>query len=159
MRPSRIDWCVSTSTQPRCVSSHTTTSQRRNAQPPRTSTSHSRWSSSAKRSPTLFATPFDRKAKDGEDPEKGHPPPPPRGKPTPRDGAGDPGARADDFPRATELVEELRPLLLRGGRKFDVRCWVLLDPDYKVYLYREGVLRTGAVAYSVTVSQRAFIAG
>ena len=45
-----------------------------------------------------------------------------------------------------------RPLLLRGGRKFDVRCWVLLDPDYKVYLYREGVLRTGAVAYSVTVS-------
>ena len=45
-----------------------------------------------------------------------------------------------------------RPLLLRGGRKFDVRCWVLLDPDYKVYLYREGVLRTGAVAYSVTAS-------
>ena len=42
-----------------------------------------------------------------------------------------------------------RPLLLRGDRKFDVRCWVLLDPDYNVFLYREGVLRTGAVAYSV----------
>ena len=43
-----------------------------------------------------------------------------------------------------------RPLLLRGDRKFDVRCWVLLDPDYNVFLYREGVLRTGAVAYSVS---------
>ena len=43
-----------------------------------------------------------------------------------------------------------RPLLLRGDRKFDVRCWVLLDPDYNIFLYREGVLRTGAVAYSVT---------
>lgn len=43
-----------------------------------------------------------------------------------------------------------RPLLLRGDRKFDVRCWVLLDPDYNIFLYREGVLRTGAVAYSVS---------
>ena len=43
-----------------------------------------------------------------------------------------------------------RPLLLRGGRKFDVRCWVVVDADYNAYLYREGVLRTGAVPYVVT---------
>jgi tubulin--tyrosine ligase len=43
-----------------------------------------------------------------------------------------------------------RPLLLRGQRKFDVRCWVLLDANYDGWLYREGVLRTGAVPYTVT---------
>ena len=43
-----------------------------------------------------------------------------------------------------------RPLLLRGGRKFDVRCWVVVDAEYRAYLYREGVLRTGAVPYKVT---------
>ena len=42
------------------------------------------------------------------------------------------------------------PLLLRGNRKFDLRCWVLLDPDYKVHLYKEAVLRTGAVAYDLS---------
>jgi hypothetical protein len=29
------------------------------------------------------------------------------------------------------------PLLLRGGRKFDLRCWVLLDADYNVWLYQQ----------------------
>ena len=41
-----------------------------------------------------------------------------------------------------------RPLLLSGGnRKFDMRCWVLVDPAFNVHLYRHGVLRTSAVAY------------
>jgi tubulin--tyrosine ligase len=29
-----------------------------------------------------------------------------------------------------------RPLLLRGRRKFDIRTWVLLDADYRVFMYR-----------------------
>ena len=37
------------------------------------------------------------------------------------------------------------PMLLVGGRKFDVRCWVLVDRDYNVFLHREGVLRTTSV--------------
>jgi hypothetical protein len=37
----------------------------------------------------------------------------------------------------------------RAGRKFDLRCWVLLDAEYNVHLYREGVLRTGAVPFSL----------
>ena len=44
-----------------------------------------------------------------------------------------------------------RPLLLAGGdRKFDMRCWVLLDAEYNIHLYRQGVLRTSAVAYDAT---------
>jgi len=40
------------------------------------------------------------------------------------------------------------PLLLQGGgRKFDMRCWVLLDKEYNIFLYRQGVLRTSAVKY------------
>ncbi|XP_041353375.1 tubulin--tyrosine ligase-like [Gigantopelta aegis] len=41
------------------------------------------------------------------------------------------------------------PLLLEGGRKFDIRCWVLLDAEYSIYLYREGVLRTASELYSL----------
>lgn len=41
-----------------------------------------------------------------------------------------------------------RPLLLEPGhRKFDIRSWVLLDHQYNVYLYREGVLRTSSEPY------------
>ena len=30
------------------------------------------------------------------------------------------------------------PLLLDGGgRKFDMRCWVLLDSEYNIHLYRQ----------------------
>lgn len=40
------------------------------------------------------------------------------------------------------------PLLLRdGGRKFDMRCWVLVDADYGVHLYRHGVLRVASASY------------
>ena len=42
-----------------------------------------------------------------------------------------------------------RPLLCSGGRKFDIRVWVLLTADYRIGLYREGVLRTTAVPYSL----------
>ena len=43
-----------------------------------------------------------------------------------------------------------RPLLLQpGNRKFDWRIWVLLMPDYTIRLYREGVLRTCSVAFSL----------
>ncbi|XP_019569556.2 tubulin--tyrosine ligase isoform X1 [Rhinolophus sinicus] len=41
-----------------------------------------------------------------------------------------------------------RPLLLEPGhRKFDIRSWVLLDHQYNIYLYREGVLRTASESY------------
>ena len=41
------------------------------------------------------------------------------------------------------------PALVVGRRKFDVRCWVLLDKDYNMYMHKEGVLRTAASAYSL----------
>ncbi|KAL5009374.1 hypothetical protein ScPMuIL_014955 [Solemya velum] len=40
------------------------------------------------------------------------------------------------------------PFLLDGGRKFDIRCWVLLDVDYNIYLFEEGVLRTASESYN-----------
>ena len=39
------------------------------------------------------------------------------------------------------------PLLVVGGRKFDIRVWVLLTAEYKVKLYREGVIRTASTKY------------
>ena len=42
-----------------------------------------------------------------------------------------------------------RPLLLVGDRKFDIRCWVVVRPDYTILLYREGVLRVGAASYDL----------
>ncbi|CAH1261354.1 TTL [Branchiostoma lanceolatum] len=39
------------------------------------------------------------------------------------------------------------PLLLTGGRKFDMRMWVLLDHQYSIWLFREGVLRTSSDPY------------
>ncbi|XP_048864695.1 tubulin--tyrosine ligase isoform X1 [Brienomyrus brachyistius] len=41
------------------------------------------------------------------------------------------------------------PLLLQpGNRKFDIRSWVLVDHQYNIYLYREGVLRTSSEPYN-----------
>ena len=41
------------------------------------------------------------------------------------------------------------PLLLSaGGRKFDMRCWVLVDADYNVHLYKHGVLRVASASYN-----------
>ncbi|XP_062345481.1 tubulin--tyrosine ligase [Cinclus cinclus] len=41
------------------------------------------------------------------------------------------------------------PLLLEPGhRKFDIRSWVLVDHQYNIYLYREGVLRTSSEPYN-----------
>ena len=42
-----------------------------------------------------------------------------------------------------------RPLLLHGGRKFDMRYWVLLDGRYNGYLYKDGVCRTSSVPFSM----------
>jgi tubulin--tyrosine ligase len=43
-----------------------------------------------------------------------------------------------------------RPLLLTGGRKFDLRCWVLVDWQLNVYVFEAGVLRVTATPYSLT---------
>ena len=40
-----------------------------------------------------------------------------------------------------------RPLLLGGGRKFDVRAWALLTAPFDVWLFSEGSLRTACRAY------------
>ncbi|RXM98993.1 Tubulin--tyrosine ligase [Acipenser ruthenus] len=41
-----------------------------------------------------------------------------------------------------------KPLLLEPGhRKFDIRSWVLVDHQYSIYLYKEGVLRTSSEPY------------
>ncbi|XP_065832819.1 tubulin--tyrosine ligase-like [Oscarella lobularis] len=39
------------------------------------------------------------------------------------------------------------PLLLDGDRKFDIRVWVLLDHEFRVFMYKEGVLRTTSEPY------------
>uniref|UniRef100_UPI0035901AF7 tubulin--tyrosine ligase n=1 Tax=Myxine glutinosa TaxID=7769 RepID=UPI0035901AF7 len=40
------------------------------------------------------------------------------------------------------------PMLLEPGhRKFDIRSWVLLDSQFGIHLFREGVLRTSSDAY------------
>ncbi|KAG5831417.1 hypothetical protein ANANG_G00303510 [Anguilla anguilla] len=42
-----------------------------------------------------------------------------------------------------------KPLLLEPGhRKFDIRSWVLVDHQYNIYLYKEGVLRTSSEPYN-----------
>ena len=35
-----------------------------------------------------------------------------------------------------------RPMTVEGNRKFDIRAWVCVTSDFRVGLYREGVLRT-----------------
>ena len=46
-----------------------------------------------------------------------------------------------------------RPLLLPGSRKFDIRVWALavesVDSPLQLFLYKEGVLRTSCVRYSL----------
>lgn len=40
------------------------------------------------------------------------------------------------------------PLLIpNGNRKFDIRVWVLIDSEYRVRVYRQGVLRVAAARY------------
>jgi|EP00505_MAST-04D_sp_SCG-Rhode-Island_P002434 tubulin---tyrosine ligase len=50
------------------------------------------------------------------------------------------------------VVQEyiVSPLLLSGRRKFDIRCWVLLDHEYDAWLYKEGVLRTTSTAFTIS---------
>ena len=40
-----------------------------------------------------------------------------------------------------------RPFLLKGGRKFDIRAWVLVTAPFKIYLFSEGSLRTSSSRY------------
>ncbi|KAJ1638050.1 tubulin-tyrosine ligase family-domain-containing protein [Pavlovales sp. CCMP2436] len=39
------------------------------------------------------------------------------------------------------------PLLLPGGRKFDIRLWVLVDPEFRFFIHRQGVCRTSSSKY------------
>lgn len=41
------------------------------------------------------------------------------------------------------------PMLL-DGRKFDVRCWVLLDSGYRVHVFEDGVARTTSYKYDLS---------
>ena len=41
-----------------------------------------------------------------------------------------------------------RPLLVYQ-RKFDIRCWVLLDQDQNLYLFKEGYIRTSAHEFGI----------
>ena len=42
-----------------------------------------------------------------------------------------------------------RPLLYQG-RKFDLRCWVLVDTTYQIYLHDELVMRTSSEEYDIS---------
>tara|TARA_B110000208_G_scaffold188873_1_gene249334 strand:- start:1695 stop:3200 length:1506 start_codon:yes stop_codon:yes gene_type:complete len=50
-----------------------------------------------------------------------------------------------------------RPLLVTGQRKFDIRAWVLVTADFRICLYREGVLRTSSVPYSLDDLSNRFV--
>lgn len=41
-----------------------------------------------------------------------------------------------------------RPLLI-DGRKFDIRVWVLMTHELKVYFFKEGYVRTSSSTYSL----------
>ena len=41
-----------------------------------------------------------------------------------------------------------RPLLI-GGRKFDIRSYVLLTPDHKVHMFRESYVRTSSAPFDI----------
>ena len=41
-----------------------------------------------------------------------------------------------------------RPLLL-NGRKFDIRVWVLVSHEFKLYLFKEGYMRTSSCAFEI----------
>jgi len=49
------------------------------------------------------------------------------------------------------------PLLLPGSRKFDMRCWVLLNYDYSIWIYTEGVFRTCSVPFSLEDLDNKFV--
>ena len=40
------------------------------------------------------------------------------------------------------------PMLLKGRRKFDIRMWVLVDSDFRVYMHESGVLRTTSLPFT-----------
>ena len=42
-----------------------------------------------------------------------------------------------------------RPLLIRD-RKFDVRVWVLVNQEMKVFFFKEGYIRTSSYPYSIS---------
>jgi len=44
-----------------------------------------------------------------------------------------------------------RPMLIHN-RKFDIRCWVLLTEDMKLYFFKEGYIRTSASEYTIDQS-------
>ena len=64
-------------------------------------------------------------------------------------------------PGMTGWYVQERPLLLPGRRKFDIRVWALAveSPEIPLhlYLYKQGVLRTGSVAYSLEDLQDKFV--
>ena len=56
----------------------------------------------------------------------------------------------DKFQSQTFVIQKLieRPLLFKN-RKFDIRVWVLISAwDTKVYLYKEGYVRTSSKVYT-----------
>jgi len=53
---------------------------------------------------------------------------------------------------ASEYIK--KPLLLQpGSRKFDVRIWALLDANYDVHVWNNGVLRTCSVPFTLDASK------
>jgi hypothetical protein len=45
--------------------------------------------------------------------------------------------------------------LLYGGRKFDIRVWVLVTQELKVYLFKEGYMRLSSNAYDLSADKMA----
>ena len=47
------------------------------------------------------------------------------------------------------IQKYLEKPLLFNGRKFDLRIWVLLDHQMRVYMFKQGYMRTSSQEYSL----------
>ena len=54
-------------------------------------------------------------------------------------------------PGSTWVIQRyIKYPLLIGGRKFDVRQYVLVTPDFRVYMYKDSYVRTSSTSYDAT---------
>jgi len=49
------------------------------------------------------------------------------------------------------------PMLLKGGRKFDMRLWVLVNENFDIHLYKEGSCRTSCESFDLSDMRNKFV--
>ena len=49
------------------------------------------------------------------------------------------------------------PMLLKGGRKFDMRLWVVVNDNFDIHLYKHGSCRTSCESFDLTDMKNKFV--